>query len=79
MGMWARRYQSGSLYVHIEDGWRSRERGGGRGCLPSPRLNLPPPSRNGREHAAPSDDKNAIIMAPEYFLLHRSKYSGSST
>ncbi|CAH3919155.1 unnamed protein product [Pieris brassicae] len=76
MGMWARRYQSGSLYVHIEDGWRvfaARIRGEGD-MNAAPRLNPPPPCRNGRDHAAPSDDKNAIIMAPEYFLLHRSKY-----
>lgn len=57
-----------------------RGRGEGRGEQLIHSEYLPPPRnpstmpRNGRDHAAPSDDKNAIIMAPEWFLLHRSKY-----
>ncbi|CAG4945519.1 unnamed protein product [Colias eurytheme] len=90
MGMWVRRYESGSLYVHIEDGCRGcagrrgAVRGAGAQCeargpgaantSPLYAVSTPPPRRNGRDHAALSDDKNAIIMAPEYFLLLRSKY-----
>lgn len=66
--MWVCRYGAGSLYVHIEDGWRSvrcgkaRARGAGRGLAGERR-----PHRVVMAATTPalSDDKNAIIMAPE--------------
>ncbi|VVC88467.1 unnamed protein product [Leptidea sinapis] len=67
---------SGSLYVHIEDGWRecetrlprgARGRWGKKHVAPLYVSTPPLPNRNGRGHAAPSDDKNAIIMAPNTF------------
>lgn len=63
--MWVCRYGAGSLYVHIEDGWwwRSDAGGGERGARGY--MSPPLPHRNGRDHSSPSDDKNAIIMAPE--------------
>lgn len=66
--MWVCRYGPGSLYVHIEDGWRSVRCGKAR-SVRGARVGrgAPPPPRSvmAATTPAPSDDKNAIIMAPE--------------
>jgi hypothetical protein len=57
--MWVCRYGSGSLYVHIEDGWSGCAGAGKHAYRPHHRAVM------AATLAALSDDKNAIIMAPE--------------